>query len=126
MKKKRYDLYAESVITDFEHWLEDNPTGVWYGNDGFNCPWRAFVRSKGYNVGYMGTYSFNVQSDTIPFVTLHSLRNPIFAQEFSIILDNMARNKELVPPEYKAFPVSAKDCIAILEQVKERGKENGF
>lgn len=114
-KFSSHNRTESSTIDDFERWLEDNPTGMWYGCDGFNCPWRAYVRSQGYKAGYMKVFGFDILADDIPGHTVYTMTNPSFAQLFIIRLDAKAK------PECKPFLVGQKECLEILREIKGEG-----
>lgn len=108
--RARYDLHNSNVIDDFENWLRERPDGVWYANDCFNCPWRAFVRSKGYDCFEMTRNWFSIGDTSIT-----KFRNPVFAQDFIKNLDG---------DSIEIFEVSSSDCIKVLDSVR-KGNGNG-
>lgn len=103
----KYDLYADSVIDDFDNWLREHPQGVWYACDEFNCPWRSFVRDHDYEVTFMRQYNFGL-TDGLYY------RNPVFAQDFIELLDMSDGGKS----ENQPFEVGSEDCLKVLHRIK--------
>lgn len=119
MGKLKYDLQNAQAERDFETWLTEHGNGYWMAGDGYNCPYRAFVRDMGYNPGWMGEKGWDEQDEKELWKVVTQHNNPAWAEAFVYQLDHTGEDFA-----YRPFPVNASDCLAVLHKNRAEREKN--